>query len=89
MDFPVNWNCLLINQYFYWWSLNKKECPNCGVADPNVPGVTNCISWLAYLQSVGQSAYAWCQDASNYQKCCISCQSKSEKVMYIIAILAY
>jgi len=53
-----------------------QECPNSALADPNISGVTNCLSWLAYLQSQGTNILQWCSVSANYQKCCLTCQSK-------------
>ena len=52
------------------------ECSNSGLADPSISGVTDCPSWLAYLQSTGQDVVSWCSNSANYQKCCITCRSK-------------
>lgn len=52
-----------------------EECPNSGVQDPNVVGVTDCLSWLAYLQTQSVNVLTWCANSTNFQKCCLTCQS--------------
>jgi hypothetical protein len=43
---------LLYNSLFKVFIL---ECSNSGLADPNITGVTDCLTWLSYLISTGQN----------------------------------
>jgi hypothetical protein len=45
--------------------------------------VSNCLSLVAYYQSMGKNIQQWCSDSNNYQKCCITCQSNPPNISKI------
>jgi len=51
------------------------ECPNSNLADPNIAQVTDCLSWFAYGQSIGENVQTWCLDPKISVKCCLTCQN--------------
>jgi hypothetical protein len=56
------------------------ECPiqssYNSIWDPIHVFVSNCLALVAYYQSNGQNIQQWCSVPLNYQKCCLTCQSK-------------
>lgn len=71
---------ILASAFFILISITKlshgfSECPNSNLADPNISGVTDCQSWLAYVQYQGINPVTWCSISANYQKCCLTCQN--------------
>ena len=58
-----------------------KECRDSGVPDPQIPGIYNCLQWVAYAQTQGQNIKDWCSNSQNFQKCCMTCQSMYNKLI--------
>ena len=53
------------------------ECPNSGLSDPLIDGVTNCMSWAAFIEVNDGNFYIECSKNSSLAiKCCYTCMGK-------------